>query len=545
MGCCKCKEHEWSDPQPVVYTDPEYGKGYCLFHAPAEHKGVSVDAFNEQVSERIQATIDLENDGSPCCFDGTIFPGEICFYPDCAFPKISFRKVQFKGDALFRRSTFGSGTTFGASVFEGFANFSDVIFGDGADFFHAIFKRDTSFLRAIFEEGVSFYHVEFKGSAYFDLAKFKGHSFPQRIVSFFLYGANFCKVVFGDGVGFSEATFECRAVFSESVFRGKAKFYHTSFKEDAIFGNVSFEDHSSFVSACFVKMADFSGASFRSSISFGYANFESVAFFSSANFVESAYFNATFRGKVGFDSVKFSERAFFSSAVFNGSVTFDAMTTTESSLLEFDNCTISTSAIIFQCCDPTCLDLTQQYDLANIHFINSPWEKNGRIKACTEDQEDKLQFTRDLYQRMKAKYKAENNEYEASKWHVAEKEAQLKLLEQNGESWFLQKALWTYKKVSGFGENPVCAAWWLLFLLLTPLFVLSMGEVSQHFVLWNIDSTKVHAVIKDWLKFIPLTKASTLKDELGGWHLLAVGWQLLVTVQAALFGFALRNKFRR
>ncbi len=90
MGCCKCEEHKWDDPQPVVYTDLEDDKEYCLFHAPAGHKGVSVDEFNGQVSERIQATIDLEDDYAWCNLSGTIFPDEICFAPGHAFPRISF-----------------------------------------------------------------------------------------------------------------------------------------------------------------------------------------------------------------------------------------------------------------------------------------------------------------------------------------------------------------------------------------------------------------------------------------------------------------------
>ena len=56
MPCCKSKERPaWCGDEEVVYTD-EDGKEYCLFHAPKEHKGMSVEEFNERVFQRIRET---------------------------------------------------------------------------------------------------------------------------------------------------------------------------------------------------------------------------------------------------------------------------------------------------------------------------------------------------------------------------------------------------------------------------------------------------------------------------------------------------------
>ncbi|MGE4292370.1 MAG: hypothetical protein AB7E32_09185 [Desulfovibrio sp.] len=68
MACCKCAKFEWADPQEPIWTDPEDGKEYCVFHAPKEHKldsesrPLAVDEFNALISERTQATVDLEDE---------------------------------------------------------------------------------------------------------------------------------------------------------------------------------------------------------------------------------------------------------------------------------------------------------------------------------------------------------------------------------------------------------------------------------------------------------------------------------------------------
>lgn len=144
---------------------------------------------------------------------------------------------------------------------------------------------------------------------------------------------------------------------------------------------------------------------------------------------------------------------------------------------------------------------------------------------------------------MKAKYKAENNEYEASKWHIAEKEAQLKLLAQKKDERFNWFMLWLYKLVSGFGENPGRAFGVLASLLVVPLLFCIM-DIEANFFGLIFHSHQVAEPMVRWLKFVPLTRAIT-GAEPGYLRTLMFFWQLLITLQAALFAFALRNNFRR
>jgi len=74
MGCCKCEEYKWPDPQEVVWTDPADGKGYCVFHAPKDKKHVSMESFNKLVLERIGASARRSHSAIDCHFTGAIFP---------------------------------------------------------------------------------------------------------------------------------------------------------------------------------------------------------------------------------------------------------------------------------------------------------------------------------------------------------------------------------------------------------------------------------------------------------------------------------------
>lgn len=65
MACCKGDEYgNWCDGVDIVWTDPETEDEYCLFHAPAEHKKIDEIEFNYTLNNRIalrhfSKTIDL------------------------------------------------------------------------------------------------------------------------------------------------------------------------------------------------------------------------------------------------------------------------------------------------------------------------------------------------------------------------------------------------------------------------------------------------------------------------------------------------------
>lgn len=451
MGCCKCEEYRWVDPQNVVYTDSE-GKGYCLFHAPADKKNIggraiSVEDFNGKVLERIQAAIDSKYDYY-VQFDGAIFPGEIFFPLDKGepiLPKLSFSFATFNGDANFISTTFRDQVDFASATFRGDAVFSSTTFNDFAD-------------------------------------------------------------------------------FSSAKFFGEANFLFSSFNEFV-----------SFSSATFFSLADFASVTFMESVEFSFAMFNNQVDFQQVSFKGDTHFNsATFRGVTSFILASFNKTFF--------------RQTTCTDQLKFSYCQIAPQGLQF-----LDTDLYRHYfsrqDMANIHFINSCWPiEEGRYRIHAEDDRTPhWQDIRDFYQRMKRKCKNEHNEYEASEWHIAEKEAQIKLFKDETvplrkivqvsclekrlpdfheiSKRVLYHGLRSYKWLSGFGEKPFQALLWLVAFVFLPL---------MPFIFPG-----------DMRCYIPLTKLGPTEGQCAITHLWMITWQLLITIQAALFAFALRNRFRR
>jgi hypothetical protein len=301
-----------------------------------------------------------------------------------------------------------------------------------------------------------------------------------------------------------------------------------------------------FENVVFEGRIGFANVKFNHKITFRNCIFHRPVVFDQSEFINGAKFvKVEFSDFVNFNKVKFKEKTSFSSALFSSYGDFYDINQDDESNIRFTNCYASYSGVNFRNCKNLNVDLTKQYELRYFRFINSSFEISGHIKAGTEGTSP--QPTRDFYQRMKAKYKDENNEYEASKWHVAEKEAQLKLLGQSEGERFNYSMLWLYRAVSGFGEDPLRALRVLVGLLVLPLLFLLIGSAASveiSFGAWVYTSDPQTDVIAEWLKYFPLAKAMHA-DTGAAWRLLMLGWQLLITIQAALFAFALRNNFRR
>jgi len=451
MGCCKCEEYGWADPQPVVYTD-EDDIDYCVFHAPLKHKGISLRVFNLLVIRRIENVAEINSVEMRCNLSGTIFPG-----------RFALRSTYTEMPAI----------SFNSCVFSGYTDFDSVVFGLNVDFKKAIFKGFTSFGGSLFREG-----------------------------------ACFDSSIFHEDVHFWAATFSKGVCFSKVVFKQVAAFNYSNFLESSFFDATEFEDSVSF-SGCKVQ-----------SIKFSYSRF-------------SKFFD--FRN-ISIDRVVQFYAAYIDQAEFM---------TEKSSRIELSVCRVGEAGVRF--CDMN-MERVIFYstDLENIHFFNCQWPVvNGIYYVDFGLLGYGTQSIRDFYQRMKRKYKNEHNEYEASKWHISEKEAQLKLLKQNDESRWLLFLLWLYRTVSRYGEDPFRAGCVFGVLIFLPLLLLAGIEVLQYFTWFDFESISVNAVFKDWLRYLPLTKASVLEKTPGSLHVLMVFWQLLVTIQAALFAFAVRNRFRR
>lgn len=165
MACCKCKEYFWSDPQDPVYPDPSDKREYCLFHAPAEQKGMSPEDFNKKVFARIDAVIAKKDEEALCDLSGTVFPGDISFQrykEDNPLPAIRFDGATFGGEVTFLGGKSGGHIGFISTTFGGNANFFVTTFVGEADFGEATFVSEARFWGGTFGGETSFHGIKAK-----------------------------------------------------------------------------------------------------------------------------------------------------------------------------------------------------------------------------------------------------------------------------------------------------------------------------------------------------------------------------------------------
>lgn len=181
--------------------------------------------------------------------------------------------------------------------------------------------------------------------------------------------------------------------------------------------------------------------------------------------------------------------------------------------------------------------------LSNIEFYGCtfPIHKNKRFYA---HHQNALEFGNvhsyeELYRRLKNKAQNEENKMLASDWHYWEKRfCQKRLFKQRAYLQFI--ILWIYRLLSDYGENVGKAAWCLLIFILTPFLfnVIVQEQPDTFFTSWWITAGQ------NALDYIPL--ATRVPEDVKTIpRLLQIAWQILITFQATLLGFALRNKYRR
>ncbi|GFM34018.1 hypothetical protein DSM101010T_23830 [Desulfovibrio subterraneus] len=152
-----------------------------------------------------------------------------------------------------------------------------------------------------------------------------------------------------------------------------------------------------------------------------------------------------------------------------------------------------------------------------------------------------LSTNEDIFRRLKKKARLDNNELLASDWHYGEKFMLEKRLwtEAPALTWL---TLWLYRQISDYGESPAKALWVLLsFLSLFPL-TFSLFTCDYTF---PIDSGDIRTLTNNMLNYIPFASKAPDSSKLYPLRYLEIFWQTVITIQAAITGFAFRNKFRR
>lgn len=521
------------------------GEDYCVFHAShlnkldQSGKQLKAGAFNQLIFDKIHKVNEHNktNDEKIICnLSGTIFPINIDLNLH-SLPMIDFSDTTFINVA-----------DFGSTIFTDKVDFSKATFMEEANFGWAAFIDKADFRVANFTKAADFTMTTFTKDAYFRWATFKEE-------------AAFRETTFIKESDFNNATFTKEAYFSEATFTEKARFMGASFKKEAYFREATFTDKADFRMVTFAEKADFSKTEFIKEAYFRLAIFTNKVDLSNASFAKEA----------DFSEAKINSKIIFRGATFNNNALFKYLKfDTENAYLNFHNVNLKQAAF-------------RHTDLTKCEFTTCNWNNHkGRYKLLDEDlywsniwdsddeRIERIKSTESLYRTMKHKAIDEHNTFDYSFWHYSEKEMQRMrtwlFRKQDSVSAWLHNALeWltlnVYKHISGYGESPLIAFGWLVGLVIFVAICMAGLGIIDPTVAWEeVDGKLINKSLIDFsnmtiesaketfvttfehLSFVRPT--NYVPATLGGRFLMAL-FKILTPIQAALFAFALRNRFRR
>lgn len=449
MACCMgAKYDNWCDDVEIVWTDPETGDEYCLFHAPAGHKEMDenkiLDYIQEQ-SEGSESIIDLR---------GSIFTSPLTLSTYC-INELKLNSCQFHEQVIFLSIKV---------------------------------KNDTEIANCIFHKRVKVIYSHFLDSLVIRNSHFNNDIYLNQISC---------------SNKLALQAIECPKILS--IIPGcSTQSLTVSLKES---GKIKISSN---------------------------INRKAIKELS----IITQYPNSTSR--VDINNLEIGEVKLHNSHNVQTHITncsIHKFTTSRLNLTEplmFESCTFNDVSL-------------RAFHLKFIEFIGCSFPKeNGRssVKAPTHDYQltgKKIDTLRDReYLARQLKKVAQNNEDRllASDWHYWEKFfMQARLKEEH--AWIEFTVLWIYYTLSEYGESVKKAGGWLIFFICFPFLILLYSYFPEHVT----EPEQWNRIAETALNYIPL---ATKSPQTGNWNRVPqLIWQILITFQATLLGFALRNRYRR
>ncbi len=287
------------------------------------------------------------------------------------------------------------------------------------------------------------------------------------------------------------------------------------------------------IKRAFMIAGEYSSANFRK-VEIGYAFFNNAFFKVSVEFTDAIIDKVLVRGKTFSDEGR-ALHLFTDIKILN--------------YLRFENVCLKNVSFLYA-------------DVSRMEFMGCDWDRIGSRRIIFDENNpdispkhsDKVKRehyikVKDIYNRLKQKFKNEHNDGEASNWHWGEKEMwMLTLTWKDWHKWVLG----LYRFFCGFGENPMRAGSMLLVMFIAIVLILSGSGMSP---MDNAPSHITSGLDSDFGKlviiFIDLFKQMTFQKDfyfvttnLFGEIIKTLG-KIIIPVQAAFFVMALRNRFRR
>lgn len=553
MTCCKCTEYNWSPPVAAHYHAPDE-KDYCIFHTPAEHKLNNTEELVRALEIRIREYLprdtfcnlsgailttpfnlselaNTKNINARISLDNCIFHDDANFEErifqktitccDTNFEKnLSLYKSTFNDDVNFLNSNCSGHASFAKSIFNSKTDFTNFGFFGDADFSTSTFNGVVDFIRTYFTGETNFSYSKFAIEGYFSHSKFEK---PTKFDNSTFYGTAFFQgVSFDNSVTFDSSIFKGETNFGESTFTGKSIFTNTTFKDETSFKNITSSNDLTFDNTTFRNEVTFQSSNFD-----GAASFEWCSFLNTTNFIDTKFFSTcTFRNATFKSTSKFFNCFFKKTALFQDIHSVFDMRFSSLDLNHIDLIGTPLNNIWFQ--ELICPRATNE----------------ERYKIPQEDDNKQMLKVADFYRQMKRHYKDRQNDTEASLWHFAEKESQLQHYKINKTSKFLETFLKLYRFSSRYGESPLRAAITLSLLLLLLFLCLTGGVLYKYNYSIVFSWSCIGKFFLTFFQYALLIKPDWEPPSIFAILALVVS-RLLIPIQAALFGFALRNRFMR
>lgn len=533
MPCCMGEKFEhWCKDVELLVS--HQGKEYCIFHAPIEAQEKIEKWDNRQVFFYIDRCREATK---KCNLSGAVFPENMEYLgrynKDNSFPEIDFSEAIFNGFADFSKASFSSYADFSGTIFKGSAIFSGVEFNDTC-FHDAVFNCQAIFASAIFKEWATLTGVEFNDKVCF-------------IHSNFMEGANHSGSVFKEKADFSNAIYAGEVLLSGCTFNGNVDFSLTNFVGEANFSQSNFVGDMNFFHTKFTAVVDFRNCFFSGKTIF------------KSKFPQILFSNARFNGPTFFLTGTQFQGGTFEGSLIDGRMEFDRV-----DLRGLDFLGLPVERCRFIACKwPKSYGRTVIYDARKVNGQGFFELSNlGNEIALREHGGIPDPYPlEDVYRRLKKVAQDEKDDLLASDFHYAEKEMQREVLRTSEEGFGLGKFLekiWSFpKKIKQAGpsllgrrSSPSDFQWWnnffLFWLLSAYRSVSGYGEMPLRAFLWLATLIVAPVLLSSQpLYYLPLSKVRLDPNFSVFWGVFATFWQALITIQAALLVFALRNKFKR
>ena len=545
---------DFSPSKPIEQELPSISFEHCVFTNNAHFRGTKFGGF--------------------VLFDNSNFKSQ-AYFRNAHFQKsVSFREVNFKEDFKCFDSNFNDNLLFVDTIFDGKTSFNNINFIEDLWIERSTFKnyvetfnlnttKDIYIVRSQFEK-----ELTFKNSKFHDI-RIQGVQFD----GFFGFEESSCSSAlhidfseFYGEVDFSQLTLTntCYPNFYENEFHRKV-YYSTPHHNNgqSTFSRCIFHDlltHScddihclNFESCTFKGITDFSKSNFDSlsiknssfknqvlfieteyddSLNIKSSNFDMVASFNNSIFHNEAQLNIT-------DSI-FNSWIYIRDATFNGTISFEGTICEKTILIEGGRTNLRNLKLI-------------KTNIESFKFIGCSWGDNKYDKIYDELNGAQYSQLEDIYRRLKKISMSNHDQVQASAWHYREKRCLQKICNKNvltkNTNWFKSCYLNLYFLFSGFGEKPLRAGLWLLIFIFASIFAANFGPCATYAVPQTTNAaifvTPATAdFIQSWMWYMPLMKVSGADPN--GWnYLLKAIFNVTISIQAALFAFALRNKLRR